>query len=129
MIETTLFSIVKAIPAVAAIVGTRVYHSLLPEVPTLPAIRYYRTSSERLWNIDTGPMGHARVGFRFDCVAATPLAARTLADALISGLDGVVGVANGERYGAISITNDSDVWSEESELYRVVVDVVVPYNY
>ena len=45
MIETQIYSALCADTTVAAVVGSRIYPLVMPQVPTLPAITYHRVSS------------------------------------------------------------------------------------
>ena len=53
-------------PAVAAIVGERVYWQALPQNAVYPAITFERTSTRNVSSL-TGPSGLRRYGFRIDC--------------------------------------------------------------
>lgn len=86
-LETDLFGYLSTVPALTALIGTRVYPQSLPQNPTLPAVTYLQVSARPDVAHDgyTG-WGWARV--QFDCYGITPLVAVAVADALRAALIG-----------------------------------------
>ncbi len=121
--ETALRVALLADPAIAALVGTRVYPMELPQNPTLPAIVYQRISTPG----ETPMLKHAqvapRIRIQLSLWAGTFGAVRQLAAAVDAKLDGYSGPnGDGTSLRLVWLANMSDDYEPETKLYRVIAD-------
>lgn len=86
--EAVLGDTLAATPAVARLVGFRVYPLLAPEAAVLPFCTWRRVSIQRPDNTLSGPSSMATVQMALEIYAATYEAVRELADACRAALDG-----------------------------------------
>jgi len=113
---------------VTAVISSRVYPGIMPHGYTLPAIVYQRISSERPHTLDQGNIGRVFSSFQIDCYAESYSTVRDLADKVRLVLDGFSGSLGGEAdVGGIHLMSDRDLFEEETELYRVTHDYLIPY--
>lgn len=123
----------EAVSAVTALVSTRIYQGILPQRPTLPAIRVQRISENEFMHL-RGSNGVYRTRVQVDSIAGEPnhMAQAQAVDAAVHGngaassLVGWLGTAGGvEILGilpeAVRETYDAD----ELRQYRVMRDVMV----
>ena len=126
-IETGLRTQLVNNTAVAAIVGSRVYPVKMPLGYTLPCISYQRISSERYPFLD-GPSGRVIPRFQVDCYAESYSDVRELAEKVRLALDGFKGALGSEAHvGGISIQSERDLWEDNTEVFRVTQDYLVPH--
>jgi hypothetical protein len=120
VIESAVVAVLKADPAVAALIGTRVYPLNLPQSPTLPAITYQRISDDPgLVLSETSDMQRVRI--ELDSFAATFSGARALDLAAMTTLHGYAcGLIQ-----LIRALNGLDIYDEETKTYRVTRDYYV----
>lgn len=64
-IETEIYDRLSGHAGLSALVGTRVYPSLLPQDPTFPAITFSRVSAQRVAAMGSDP-GVVQARFQFD---------------------------------------------------------------
>lgn len=115
--------------AITAITSTRVYHGLRPQGNnTLPCINYYELGAG--WvsgGIESQP-------FSVNCRAATPAAARDLAEEVKNTLigtsrTGIYGTGNGFDIARSSLQTDQGLIPEqEGDLYNAPIDVTLVYS-
>jgi len=116
---------------VAALVGDRVYPLVLPQPPTLPAIRYQRISTPRAqYRTLDGLANYASPRIQIDCWDTTPDGVLAVARAVYELLDGFHGTVDGLRIDAISTEDEAtdlepDVGPGGTPLYRWRLDVVM----
>lgn len=113
--------------AIAAIVSTRVYPVTLPQTPTLPAITYQVIAEPRTHTMDNRAAPNPYV--TIDCWARTFLEACTLADAVVTKLDGYRGTMGG----AIAVTSclqraRREIYEPETKEWRVGLDFSILHN-
>lgn len=123
---------------VADLVGTRVYPLRLPQTntaPVLPAIRYQRISTVRgpYRKMETGKSDYAKPRFQVDCFATTPAAAKQLADAVRSVLDGFAGTIAGVAIGSSAAEDEASdleegVGTGGAPIYRSRVDFLIGHT-
>ena len=88
-IEVAIVTKLDTAPAATqALVGARIYPTLLPQDPTLPAITYQRIVTGRIRHLG-GLSGLAQPRFQFNCWATTPEGARAVAAAVRADLDDI----------------------------------------
>lgn len=94
-------------PALARMVGFRVYPIVAPVSAALPFITYQRALIERSQTLSQ-PMGIPKVSVQLDVYAATYEQGRELADALRSRLDGWRGSAYGVSVEHVALDGERD---------------------
>lgn len=90
MIDAALYGYLTSQPTIAALVGTRIYPSMLPEEVDYPAVAYMRVSTQRIYGIG-GPIGYATPRIQFSAFARDPDTASAVIDAIRVALDGFRG--------------------------------------
>ena len=121
--ESALRAWAIADPTLAALIGTRFYPMLLPQVPTLPACTYARVSRFRP---DEIPFATVRI--QVTCWAATHDEARAVAQALTVAAGRKKGTSAGLRVIYCSEVNDLDLRDPETGRYTVPVDFKLTYR-
>lgn len=97
-VEVAIFTKLTTIPAATqALVAARIYPSLLPQDPTLPAITYQRITTGRVRSL-SGLSGLAFPRLQLNCWATTPEGARAIAAAVRADLDNI-----GETVGGVTL--------------------------
>jgi hypothetical protein len=106
--ERLLADQLKAAPAVAEIVGDRVYPVLAPASAAIPFLTWRRQGVQREMTLN-GPSGIATVTLAVDMYAETYEAVRELADRCRATLDGFGGsLGNFISVRNVSLLNESD---------------------
>ena len=123
-IESGLYAHLTSDPDVSALVGDRIYPLLVPQDATLPAIAYQRISTGRD-ETHTGPSGLSQARIQLTCIADSYDAAKAVADAVRSSLDGFSGTMGGINVGACFVTNDRDDWAASLDMPVVRLDVII----
>lgn len=90
MIETALRSLLIADPDVAALVGARVYLTVLPPAPAYPAITYQVVTGESHYAME-GPADLASPRVQIDCYAETDIGVLQVKGAVMKALSGFSG--------------------------------------
>lgn len=105
--EAVLLRALLAAPAVAMLVGRKVYAVMAPQSATYPFVVYRRTSIDREQTLGL-PMGVPRVSIEYQVYGGTYEQAREAADAIRSVLDGYGGSALGCTVSQASLEAESD---------------------
>ena len=106
--ERLLADELKNPPAVAELVGDRVYPVIAPATAALPFINWRRSAVQREHTL-SGPAGHPTVTLQVDAFAETYEAVRELADRCRSTLDGWGGsLGNWIVVSHVSLIGESD---------------------
>lgn len=105
--EAALRSVLIRAPAVAILLGTRVYPILAPASAALPFVVTRRSGISREHTL-AGPMGVPTVNVEFQTYAATYEEARQVADRVRSVLDGYGGTVNNVEVKHVSLEQESD---------------------
>jgi hypothetical protein len=114
-------AVLIADPTVAGLVGARIYPSLMPQGPTLPAIVYQVISEvpeSSLAGTSVGRLTASRL--QIDCYATTYLAAHALADAV----DVVISALSSPDLSAWR-ESSRDLYDNEAQLHRCSLDFAV----
>lgn len=128
MIEQRVQYKLRHTAAIAAIVSNRIYPVQLPQEFTLPAITYQLISNQRIHAID-GPIGVAIPRVQIDCYADTYSEVKTLADKVRITFDGFRGsIATETDIGGIYLESEQDIYSADTEIYRVSMDFMIPHG-
>lgn len=121
VIEEAIYTKLSSTDAVTDLVGTRIYPLKLPQNPTYPAITYGRVSARRGMTHD-GPGDMAWPRFQFDCYGASYSAAKGVANAIRSTLNGFSGTVSTVNICAVFFMNEVDDFNDDTEVYRIAVD-------
>lgn len=111
-------------PAVARLIGFRVFPVVAPVSAQLPFVLYQRAQIERTQTLAT-PLGLPRLSLEVSAYAATYEEVREVADAMRANLDGWTGSAYGVVISQTSLENERDglIQLDGSELppvYQIV---------
>lgn len=93
----------------------RIFHNERPQDSVLPALSYQRVNQDRELALD-GPAELAQVFVVVDVYAASSSAAKQLADAVRSALDGVTGNLGGGSVQHVWLTDETDISEVEGDL-------------
>jgi hypothetical protein len=106
--EQGLATVLVSDPAVAAVVGQRVYPVIAPATADLPFITWRRSGVQRSHTLG-GPMGMPTVVMSVDLYAVTYEAVRELADRIRRALDGYGGSpSDSVVVDNVSLDNEAD---------------------
>lgn len=106
---------------VSALVGTRIYPRRLPQSPTVPAITYQRISS----GPQLGTTSLRRSRYQLNCWDLTPDGVQALADVVKGALEEHSDTDQTPGIKMAEIINEIDTTDDETELERVIVDVML----
>ena len=107
-----------------ALIGTRIYPSVLPQTPTLPAV-VYQTISDVREMLHDGPQGLPVARIQYDCWGVSYTSARNTANALRTAADGYRGAMGASAVGFASVLNMIDTYEPVTQRYRTLVDVLI----
>lgn len=107
MIDQVIYDILTTDATVSGLVGTNVYPAIAPQATSLPYITYQQISSIPYRHLG-GVSAFSKSQFQIDCWAATPLAAKTLGNAVQEALDAFHGSQSGIRIGEIALNDRRD---------------------
>jgi hypothetical protein len=122
VIEQDLRAYLLAKPAIAALVGDRMYPERLPQRAALPAITYQRVFGTSLFTHD-GAAGLGRGRLQLDCWGSTYQQSAELAEAVRAELAGYLGPMGGTGSVAPRIGTVIDAPEPEIDRWRRIVDV------
>ncbi len=121
--ETAVRAALLADPAVAALVGSRIYPMRLPQNPALPAVVFQRISAPPDGLTIDGRAGRVPIRLQLSLWAQTYDGARALMAAVDARLDGYSGSnGDGTALRLVALKNMSDDYEPETGLYRVIAD-------
>ncbi len=126
-LEAELRTYTLAGPAVAALVGTRMYARKLPQNPTLPAISFQRIDTRRLHDM-AGPDGLPKPRMQVTCWGTTPAAASDLAAVVRQRLDGYRGAWGAIDIGACQCVGEKDLDDPETGRVAVAQDYMIQFT-
>jgi len=124
-IGTLIYTQLAADSGVSTLVSTRIYPDILPQRPSVPAMTYTRISNSP--QLGTSSLRRSR--YQLDCWDLTADGSEALASAVKSAMeehhdqDQTPGILMAEVDNEIGPTRD-----EETELYRVIIDVLCITN-
>ena len=123
MIEEGLRAHLIADAGVAGYVGERVYHEILPQNPTLPAIVFSHVSDSRNGMLESpDPLITQR--FSVDCYSTKSDSVKGLATAVRLSLNGLTGNLGGEPVDNVFLESSQDLSAFEGDkaTRRVLLD-------
>lgn len=111
----------------SALIGTRVYPAQLPQRPTLPAVTFFRVSTQHVQHRGNGGYSALRrPRYQFDCWAETIKQARQVAEALHDCF-ATFPQASSPRVEVALAANDFEDYEPEPARWRVIVDAFIWY--
>jgi len=131
-IETAIRSALINNTDVSALISTRCYPMFLAQGYTLPAISYQRITAPRPRETSDAT-GRVNATFQIDCWAETYSGATDLAGKVITCLDnhrGTLGTGTAamDNVGTIENTQERDDFDTAVEVYRVILEFLIPYK-
>lgn len=124
MIEKGLADLLLADGAIAALVGNRVRHIVLPQGTDYPAIVITQVASQYLTSLE-GVNALQMKRFQIDCYARNQKAVRQLAQYVHNLLDGYRGLlSEGTAVQGVLPNSDAEFWFDDADkkLFRVACD-------
>lgn len=133
-------ALVDRLVAMATSAGARVYQLILPQAPTLPAIRVQQISDQAVPHLRGGGSSQRRARIQVDAYArvssgvdpytqATDLAEEIIGDDAGSGLAGFTGTVSGMDIASIQLFDRQAMYEgDELKLVRVRMDFFVWYR-
>lgn len=116
-LESALASEIKAVPAVAALIGDRVYPVAAPQTSANPFVTYRRIPGEVLYT-QQGETNIQKASFQISAVAQEYETAIALASAIRSGLSGKRALGDGSiTLNGIFFNDPEDSWNQETGLF------------
>ncbi len=112
MSKATIYSTLTNDATLAALVGSRVYPSKLPQAVTFPAVMFTRVGGPRDVHL-SGASGSGRPRYRFDCWADTHDGAEAVFNALRDAMDGL---------GAVAAMDATDLYDSDEDAHRITID-------
>jgi hypothetical protein len=123
MIETAFHSLILADSRFTDLAGTRLYPTILPDDPQLPAVTYQRITTVRTYST-TGPVSLNRVRLQFDIWASTYSQTKQLQAALLTILEDY-SLYSDTSIDSIRLDTVTDGYEHDARLYRVSMDFIV----
>lgn len=123
-IEAVLYAKLIADSGLSALIGTRVYPNVIPQNATLPAIAYQRISTRQTVS-HSGPSNLYRPRFQFTAVSTTYANVKAVAGALRDALNGLTDEATTPPLGVALMDNETDGFTDASDLYSVRQDYFI----
>ncbi len=127
VVEEAIYSRLSTHAGVSALVGSRIYPSLMPQNVTLPALTYIKVAGPRVsaMSIDTGV---ARPRFQVSCWSQTYSQAKALAAQVRAALQRWRGTESGVVIQASFMENEIDLYDNETELHHVALDFEISHE-
>lgn len=120
--RTGLYEFLLEQSALTALVGERVYPSVLPDKPTFPSVVYQVISNEQTFTHD-GPVALRRPRVQIDVWSRRRLEAEAIESAIISALVGYRGPMGDVDYTAgWGLEISTDIYEQETLLHRISMD-------
>jgi len=128
-IETALYSILSSDSGVSAIISTRIYPRIVPQLASLPALSYQQISGPREHTM-SGPAGMVKSRWQINCVVESYSALRALADAVRKALDCYSGTASSTKIDVGFLDNENDGFDsihdvKSSKRYTKILDFII----
>jgi len=127
IIEDGLFSYLSNNAGVAAIVSNRIYPLVMAQKTTLPAITY-QTTALRPDRSLAGNTGRMAATIQINAWAGTHVAVKQLAEALRAALNDYSGAMGSDTIERSRVETETDGFDEETNFYRVGMQITIIYN-
>lgn len=122
--EEAVYARLTGVPAIAALIGTRVYPALAPMGATLPYVVYQHISGVRETAFGDDP-GIARARIQVAAWSDEYSEARQVAEAVRQGLQRYRGTVGGVEVLDVFVEADFDQYDEEALRYGAILDYQV----
>lgn len=109
---------------IAGLVATRIYPSILPQSPTLPAITYSTVSASRQNTMD-GPDGLPSKRIQIDAWSSSFAQAAALSNAIRVRIDGYRGAMGGSTIKGVFADTERQLYDSEPKLHRMSSDFII----
>jgi hypothetical protein len=128
MIDVGIFQLLSTTAAITSLCETRIYPTVLPTGPTLPAVTYRMISAKPSPTLTTS--GFQRWRMQCDCFAETRAQAAGLREALRSTLEGYNGVlSDGTFLQDAQFVQLSDDFQDDARVYRCLIEFFLSFNF
>ena len=127
LIEQALRTYMIGQSGITDLVSTRIHFVKAPQDIDKPYIVIYKISGPRLHSHDGGD-GLAHPRFQVSIFAETYAAAKEIAAAIQSALQGYSGTMGGDGgvvVGNVLYEDENDFWEEQTQLYHVACDYIL----
>ncbi len=128
-LEEALYSYLKDVAGLKALVGDRIYPVVIPQKADMPAVAFQRVSGVREHTMGDDPgLAHPRI--QFSCYGQTYSSAKNTAQEVRKALQDqrntTWGGAGGVKVQAIMLENELDLpWEPDSRLFCAVLDFTI----
>lgn len=126
-IEAAVFSRITSDPAIAALIGTRLYPDRAPDAALKPYAIYQRISTVRNLTHDNADTP-ITVRMAVDCYAETRQQSREIADAVTNTMHGKTWSTGTIAVQLAALDNDAADYLEGVRLHRSSVDFLITYG-
>ena len=126
-IEEALKTVLTNDAGVAALVAGRIYPVILPQKPTYPVLTYQKVGGAADLVL-AGESGLSRNLFQIDAYGYTYAAAKALAKAVQTALNGKEFTISTVNIGSITMKSDRDLYEEAIKIHRVSMDFSIWHN-
>ena len=117
-------ALADSIVAAATGLAGRIYPFSAPAGTAFPHAVFQRISTRRAHTLD-GPDGLAIARVQFDIFSQTHAAARTIADAARSALDGFRGPLGAFTVQAVALENEHATHEQQTGITRIILEFVI----
>jgi len=126
-IEEALHTRLAGHAGLAALVGSRIYPSVLPQGVALPALSYAKSAGPRVHAMGTDP-GLARPRFEISCWSPSYAEAKQVAAQARAALGRWRGTVSGVEVLDSFLRDERDDYRADARLHRVVLDVEINHG-
>jgi hypothetical protein len=124
--RTDLYDLLSGDSGISAAGATGVFFTRLPQNPSYPVVSYQVISNEREGSLSGGSrIFRARV--QIDVWGRAAVDVQSVSDAIRTLLDGNDVTQGGTRFASAWVVNESDLYEDQDEVYRVTSDYEVRY--
>lgn len=132
-IEEGIVCYLQTCSLLVTIVTDRIYPSLLPQKPTLPAIVFQRIATQYSHSMG-GDSGFVSAVYQFDCYAKSYSEVKKTSREMRIALQNFTGKMGespeqpGIMVQAVLVDNEMDDYEEQTKLYRITMDFTFQYE-
>ncbi len=126
-IEEALYTRLSNHGGLSALVGTRIYPSVMPQGVTLPALTYRKTGGARVHAMGSDP-GVARPRFELSCWSTSYNEAKDVGAQVRAALQRWRGTVSGVTVQDAFIKGEADSFEPDTGLHRVDLDFEINHQ-
>jgi hypothetical protein len=120
LIEDGIYAYLSTQANIISLVGDRIYPTLLPQIPTLPAIVFFNMGSDPIRKINGAP-DLVSTEFQFHCFATELREAKLISKALRDSLESYVGLMGDSTVRAVLCSSEGmDDYDDVPNDFRVI---------